>query len=69
METWYDKHADVLNIEIEEGEYWKSVELANGIILDISKDGKVTGIEILKASKRFAGDVKKVIENAKVLAS
>jgi len=68
MEQWYDKEEDILNIEIKSKEYWKSIELPNGIIIDISKDGSIISIEILKASKIFSGDVKKVIENTKVAA-
>ena len=64
-ETWYDEEADVLNIEINDKEYWKSVELPNGVVIDIAKDGSMTSIEILNASKLFFGDAYKVIENAK----
>ena len=62
MKEWYDKEEDILNIEFDSGEYWKSIELPNGIIIDITKDGKINSIEILKASKVFSGDMKKVIE-------
>ena len=68
MERWYDKEEDILNVQLENKEYWKSIELPNGIIIDISKDGSIISIEILKASKIFSGDVKKVIENTKVAA-
>ncbi len=64
-EIWYDEEADVLNIEINDKEYWKSIELPNGIVIDIAKDGSMTSIEILNASKLFYGDTHKVIENAK----
>ncbi len=64
-ETWYDKEADVLNVEINDKEYWKSIELPNGMVIDIAKDGSMTSIEILNASKLFYGDARKVIENAK----
>jgi uncharacterized protein YuzE len=63
-ETWYDKEADVLNIELNEKEYWKSIELPNGIVVDIAKDGTITSIEVLGASKLFHGDAKKIIESA-----
>ena len=66
METWYDKEEDVLNIQLAEKVYWKSIELPNGIVIHISKDGSITAIEILKASKVFSGDVRKVIEQAKL---
>lgn len=62
MAEWYDKEEDILNIEINGGEYWKSIELPNGIIIDVDKKGKIKGIEILRASKVFSGDVKKVLE-------
>jgi len=61
-EEWYDKEEDILNIEINGGEYWKSIELPSGIIIDIDKKGKIKSIEILRASKVFSGDVKKVLE-------
>ena len=64
-EIWYDEEADVLNIEINDNEYWKSIELPNGFIVDISKDGSITSIEILNASKNFSGNAHKVIEFAK----
>ncbi|MBW2976811.1 DUF2283 domain-containing protein [Candidatus Woesearchaeota archaeon] len=68
-ETWYDKKEDILNIELAKKEYWKTIELPNGINIDIAKDGSITGIEILRASKVFSGVVKKVIEQAKPLAA
>lgn len=66
MRNWYDKEEDILGIQIKEAEYWKSIELPNGIILDVSKNGEIVGIEIHKASKIFLGDIKKVIEKAKI---
>ena len=68
-ETSYDKEEDILNIELQKKEYWKTVELSNGINIDIAKDGSITGIEILRASKVFSGDIKKVIEQAKPLVA
>lgn len=65
MEKWYDKEEDILNIQLKDGDYWKSIELPNGVVFDISKDGSVIAVEILRASKIFSGDVKKVIETAK----
>lgn len=66
IETWYDEEEDIFNIELNVGEYWKTIELDNGVNLDITKDGKITGIEIFKASKIFSKDLKKVLENAKI---
>lgn len=69
MENWYDKEEDILNVQIQDKEYWKSIELPNGIIIDIAKDGSIVSIEILEASKIFSGDVKKVIQVAKPISS
>lgn len=68
MEKWYDNEEDILNIQLDEGEYWKSIELPNGVVFDVAKDGSVLSVEILRASKVFSGDVKKVIETAKQAA-
>lgn len=62
MEEWYDKDEDVMNLELTSGDYWKSIELPNGIVIDLDKKGKIKAIEILRASKVFSGDAKKVIE-------
>ena len=67
-EMWYDKEADVLNLELNEKEYWKSIELPNGVVLDITKDGSITSIEILNASKLLSGDAKKIIEMAESIS-
>ena len=64
---WYDEESDILNLEINDKEYWKSIELPSGIVLDLAEDGSITSIEILRASKLFFGDAKKVIEKARVL--
>lgn len=63
-EIWYDDEADVLNVELNNKEYWKSVELGNGVVIDIAKDGSMTSIEILNASKILRGDAHKIIETA-----
>ena len=68
MEKWYDEEEDILNIQLKDEKYWKSIELPNGIIFDIAKDGTIVAVEVLKASKIFSGDVKNVIETAKQVA-
>ena len=65
MEKWYDMEEDILNIQLKDGKYWKSIELPNGIVFDVSKDGSIISVEILRASKIFSGDARKVIETAK----
>ncbi len=63
MESWYDTEDDILNIELREGKYWKSIELGNDVVIDIAKDGTILGIEILTASKVFS-KAKEVIHAA-----
>lgn len=65
MESTYDEEEDILDIQIKEGDYWKSIELSDSIILDIAKDGSILSIEILSASKIFLKDAKKFLEAAK----
>ncbi len=66
VETFYDKDEDILNVQLKESGYWKSVELPNGVIVDVAEDGEIVAIEIIKASKIFTGDLKRVIESATV---
>ncbi len=63
-ESWYDKDEDIISIQLFEGDYWKSIELPNGIVIDISIDGKIIGLEIFNAKKIFAGETKKVLQMA-----
>ncbi len=53
MRIAYDPRADAMNIRFQEGHYEISKEIADGIIIDYTKDGKVISIEILDASKRI----------------
>ncbi len=62
MEQWYDEDEDILNLELIDGEYWKSIELPNGIVIDVDKQGKILAIEIMGAKKIFSGDVKSVLK-------
>ena len=67
MKKWYDEE-DILNIQLKDEKYWKNIELPNGVIFDIAKNGSIVAVEILKASKIFSGDIKNVIETAKQFA-
>lgn len=64
MKVRYDKDADAMYIRVDSGEYEISEELGEGIVLDISKDGKLIGIEILDASERISKNMlQKIILN------
>ncbi len=53
MKIEYDKKADAIYVHFQQGKYEVSKEIADGIIVDYTKDGKVIGIEILEVSKRI----------------
>lgn len=53
MRITYDPRADAINIKFQEGKYEISKEVAEGIIIDYTKAGKVIRIEILDVSKRM----------------
>jgi len=56
----YDKESDSLFIYLEEGEEENFEEIAPGINIELDKNNKIIGVEILKAS-RFLGRLKKPI--------
>jgi len=56
----YDVEADALYIKFGSGKPRESLEIDDGIILDISEDGEILGIEILAFSKRNI-DLNKII--------
>lgn len=53
MRFHYDEKKDALYIRFNEKRYVESDEIADGIIFDYDGKGKIIGIEVLGASKRF----------------
>lgn len=53
MRITYDPKADAMNIKFQEGEYFISKEVAEGIVVDYTKTGKLIRIELLDVSKRM----------------
>lgn len=53
MRIAYDPKADAMSIRFQEGAYEISKEIADGIVVDYTKDGRVLSIEILDVSKRM----------------
>ena len=49
----YFKDIDILNIELHEGEFGYSEEIADGVIFDISQDSEILSIEVLDVAKKF----------------
>lgn len=50
---WYDSDEDILSLQISSKKYWKSIEVAPNVVIDISKSGEITGLEISNAKKSF----------------
>jgi uncharacterized protein YuzE len=62
MDSWYDAEEDILGMTLEKKPYWKSVEMGS-VIIDLSHDGSVIGIEVIKASKVLSEDVHAVLQS------
>ncbi len=50
MKVYYDNEVDALYLKLGEGKPEGVTEMAGGVNLDITRDGKLVGIEILEAS-------------------
>ena len=53
MKVHYDDEVDALYLSLGDQEPDGVIEIAEGVNLDTTEDGKITGIEILKASTKF----------------
>ncbi|MCF8131421.1 MAG: DUF2283 domain-containing protein [Deltaproteobacteria bacterium] len=53
MKVHYDEEIDALYLTLSDQEPDGVVEIADGINVDTTADGKLAGIEILKASDKF----------------
>ena len=53
MKIEYDKIADALYIYLNKGKIAKTVKMQNCLIVDVAKDGKILGLEVLGASKQI----------------
>lgn len=53
MKVHYDNEVDALYLSLGDQEPDGVIEIAEGVNLDTTEDGKITGIEILRASDRL----------------
>jgi uncharacterized protein YuzE len=53
MKVHYDEEIDALYLKLSDQNPDGVIEIAEGINIDTTADGKLTGIEILKASKKM----------------
>ena len=54
MKITFDKEADAVYIEISEEEFKTNKKMDNETIIDLDKNGKIIGIELLNVSKRMS---------------
>ena len=53
MQISYDKEVDALAIWLEDAESQKTIDIAEDIFIDVDRDGRFVGLEILHASEKF----------------
>ena len=53
MEISYDKEADAMYIEFRKGKFVKNKKVDDFTIIDLDKEGKILGIELLEVSNRL----------------
>lgn len=54
MNISYDKDADCLYIQFQEGKVHKTRKIEEGILVDIDEKGRIYGIEIVGVSERMS---------------
>lgn len=61
MKVKYDPKIDALYIDLSIGKYEKTKKITDSILVDVTREGKVLGIEILDASENIGQfDPKKI---------
>ncbi len=54
MNISYDKDADCLYIQFQQGKAHKTKKIEEGILVDLDEEGKIYGIEIVGVSERMS---------------
>jgi uncharacterized protein YuzE len=54
MKIEYDKEVDARYIRIQEKEVARTQEVSDGVNLDFDGEGRLIGLEVLSASKRYS---------------
>ena len=62
MKITFDKVADAVYIETSEKEFFNNRKIDDETIIDLDKEGKIIGIELLNVSKRMSEDFLKDIK-------
>ena len=53
MDIRFDREADALYIQFQSGKSRETVKMRDGILIDVGKDGRLFGIEIIDVSHRI----------------
>jgi uncharacterized protein YuzE len=53
MKIYYDQEVDAAYLRLSEETSTGVIEVDEGVNLDVTEDGKIVGIEILDATKKF----------------
>jgi uncharacterized protein YuzE len=54
MKIEYDREVDALYIRLQEKYVTRTVEIEEGLILDLDEKGKLIGLEVLDATERYS---------------
>lgn len=54
MKIEYDKEVDALYIRLQEKHVSRTLEIVEGLNLDLDENGKLIGLEVLDATKRYS---------------
>ena len=66
----YDEKADAMYIWLRKAKYDISEELAENVVIDLDKNGRIIGIEVLDASKNLGKEhVTKILNTEKIAAT
>lgn len=68
MKIQYDKIADAIYIYLSKSKIKKTVKMKDRLIVDIDKDGRIIGIEILNVSFQMPKKEIKAIQKTAVFA-
>jgi len=66
----YDEKSDAMYILLRKAKYDISKELAENVVLDLDKNGRIIGIEVLDASKNLGKElVTRILSTEKIPAT
>ena len=54
MRIEYDKEADALYVRLQEKYVARTIEIEEGLNLDLDENGKLIGLEVLDAMERYS---------------